>query len=195
MDVKSLVKLLGALGFVTYNVTLVLVYYYVVLPIVIPIIIKNVESTLASEGIAVSQSEISSIAGMIRTDIMVLLPIAIFIGWLIISAVLLGLLRAFKLKIGFTDTWLTVGNYFYIITVYQVIITLPPLLTYIINSVITHVSPLTQPPILAINVVTMVISSLLLAYILNKVYQLSFVRAFVASLIALLIWLAIPYHS
>ena len=189
MDTKALLKFTGLLGFIIMIIATSVYMVYIVIPAAMPLIIHSIEARLSSEGISLSQSEISAIMSITEIITPIALAIASFIGWLISSAVLWALLKAFRINNKFTETWLLTGNAFYLNVVQTAIIAAaPPLLSYVITTVAEHRSILTQPPLLAIGLASTILSAVLLAYIFSRAYGVGMTRALVPTLIALLIF-------
>ena len=186
-----MLRVSGFVGFIILAVTTYFLTTYFVLPRVMPIVIHEVESSLESEGISVTPSMLSSIESTMSFAIIVGSTVGLFVGWLIMSAVMMGLLRVFRVGAGFLDMWLISGNYFYIGVIFSAITALTPLLNYEVNAMAAHKSVLLMPPLLGLNIAQAIIGSLLLAYLFSRVYNAGFVRTFVPILISLLIFIAI----
>jgi len=191
MDVRIVLRVSGFVGFIILAVTTYFLTTYFVLPRVMPIVIHEVESSLESEGISVTPSMLSSIESTMSFAIIVGSTVGLFVGWLIMSAVMMGLLRVFRVGAGFLDMWLISGNYFYIGVIFSAITALTPLLNYEVNAMAAHKSVLLMPPLLGLNIASAIIGSLLLAYLFSRVYNAGFVKTFVPILISLLIFIVI----
>ena len=194
MNIRSLLRLTGVIGFVAAVITNYIFMAYIIMPATIPILTHQLETQLSSEGISVDQSTISSIVSLTTTFMLIGVIVGPFIGWLIESAVLWALLRAFKVSASFTDTWLLSGNYQYLAIIQTAIIAATPLLSYMVNSIVgaavAHKSIMSDPVILTIGLAFVILGSLLLAYIFARVYGTSMKRTLVPTLIALIIfWL------
>jgi|GEM_PF-1278558 hypothetical protein len=191
MDVRIVLRVSGFVGFIILAVTTYFLTTYFVLPRVMPIVIHEVESSLESEGISVTPSMLSSIESTMSFAIIVGSTVGLFVSWLIMSAVMMGLLRVFRVGAGFLDMWLISGNYFYIGVIFSAITALTPLLNYEVNAMAAHKSVLLMPPLLGLNIASAIIGSLLLAYLFSRVYNAGFVKTFVPILISLLIFIVI----
>jgi hypothetical protein len=191
MDVRTVLRVSGFVGFIILAVTTYFLTTYFVLPRVMPIVIHEVESSLESEGISVTPSMLSSIESTMSFAIIVGSTVGLPVGWLIMSAVMMGLLRVFRVGAGFLDTWLISGNYFYIGVIFSAITALTPLLNYEVSAMAAHKSVLLMPPLLGLNIASAIIGSLLLAYLFSRVYNAGFVKTFVPILISLLIFIVI----
>jgi len=191
MDVRIVLRVSGFVGFIILAVTTYFLTTYFVLPRVMPIVIHEVESSLESEGISVTPSMLSSIESTMSFAIIVGSTVGLFVSWLIMSAVMMGLLRVFRVGAGFLNMWLISGNYFYIGVIFSAITALTPLLNYEVNAMAAHKSVLLMPPLLGLNIASAIIGSLLLAYLFSRVYNAGFVKTFVPILISLLIFIVI----
>jgi hypothetical protein len=191
MDVRIVLRVSGFVGFIILAVTTYFLTTYFVLPRVMPIVIHEVESSLESEGISVTPSMLSSIELTMSFAIIVGSTVGLFVSWLIMSAVMMGLLRVFRVGAGFLNMWLISGNYFYIGVIFSAITALTPLLNYEVNAMAAHKSVLLMPPLLGLNIASAIIGSLLLAYLFSRVYNAGFVKTFVPILISLLIFIVI----
>jgi len=181
----------GFVGFIILAVTTYFLITYFVLPRVMPIVIHEVESSLEGEGVTVTPSMLSSIESTMSFAIIVGSTVGLLVGWLIMSAVMMGLLRVFRVGARFLDTWLISGNYFYIGVIFSAITALTPLLNYEVSAMAAHKSVLLMPPLLGLNIASAIIGSLLLAYLFSRVYNAGFVRTFAPILISLLIFIVI----
>lgn len=184
MDTRAFLKLTGLLGFIVMIIAGSIYVVYVVIPAAAPLI----KAKLSSEGISISQGEISTIMSIMDTIIPIVLAIASFIAWLISSAVLWALLKAFKINNRFMETWLLTGNAFYLSVVQTAVTAATPLLKYAITIVVEHK---TQPPLLAIGLAFALLSAVLLAYIFSRAYGVGMARTLAPTLVASLIFWAI----
>lgn len=184
MDTRAFLKLTGLLGFIVMIIAGSIYVVYVVIPAAAPLI----KAKLSSEGISISQGEISTIMSIMDTIIPIVLAIASFIAWLISSAVLWALLKAFRINNRFTETWLLTGNAFYLSVVQTAVTAATPLLKYAITTVIEHRSVLTQPPLLAIGLAFALLNAVLLAYIFSRAYGVGMARTLAPTLVAFLIF-------
>ncbi len=191
VDVRTVLRVGGFVGFIILAVTTYFLTTYFVLPRVMPIVIHEVESSLESEGISVTPSMLSSIESTMSFSIIVGSTVGLLVGWLIMSAVMMGLLRVFRVGARFLDMWLISGNYFYIGVIFSAITALTPLLNYEVSALAAHKSVLLMPPLLGLNIAQAIIGSLLLAYLFSRVYNAGFVKTFVPILISLLIFIVI----
>jgi hypothetical protein len=191
MDVRIVLRVSGFVGFIILAVTTYFLTTYFVLPRVMPIVIHEVESSLEGEGVTVTPSMLSSIESTMSFAIIVGSTVGLLVGWLIMSAVMMGLLRVFRVGARFLDTWLISGNYFYIGVIFSAITALTPLLNYEVSAMAAHKSVLLMPPLLGLNIASAIIGSLLLAYLFSRVYNAGFVKTFVPILISLLIFIVI----
>lgn len=191
MNAKSLLRITGIAGFIISIVTTYIYITYILVPTITPILIHQIESQLSSEGVSVNQGEISGVVSFITMVMPITTITGLVISWLIEAAVLMALLRAFRIKSGFIDTWLLSGNYFYLNVVQTAIIIATPILNYVISATAVHKIAISEPPLLAIGLVFTVIGSLFLAYIFAKVYGTSMTRALIPTLIALIIFWAV----
>ncbi|WP_243674676.1 hypothetical protein [Vulcanisaeta distributa] len=164
------------MGFMMAAVATYLYMAYILVPTITPILTQQIESQLSSEGVAVNQSDISGFTSLMATIMPVTTIVGMVIGWLIEAAILMALLRAFKINTGFTDTWLLSGNYFYVSVVQTAIVVTTPIFEYSINAVITHGSVLSEPAILAVGLAFTIIGSLFLAYIFARIYGTSITK-------------------
>jgi len=184
MDVRAVLRVSGFVGFIILAVTTYFLTTYFVLPRVMPIVIE-------SEGISVTPSMLSSIKSFMSFAIIVGSTVGLLVGWLIMSAVMMGLLRVFRVGARFLDTLLISGNYFYIDVIFSAITALTPLLNYEVSAIAAYKSVLLMPPLLGLNIAQAIIGSLLLAYLFSRVYNAGFVKTFVPILISLLIFIVI----
>ena len=191
MDTRSLLRITGIVGFIVAAVTVYVYVAYILVPVITPILAHQIETQLSNEGISISQGEISGAVSFIITIMPITTVVGLFIGWLIESAVLWALLRAFRVNSGFTDTWLLSGNYLYLNVIQTAIIVETPLFNYAVNAVITHRTIPGEPVSIAIGLAFAVLGSLLLAYIFARVYGTDMRRALIPTLIALIIFWAI----
>ncbi|MGC8543282.1 MAG: hypothetical protein ACP5NQ_05030 [Vulcanisaeta sp.] len=191
MEIKSLVKVTGILGFIIAAAATYMYMTYILLPEAMPIIIHQVETQLSSEGIPITQSDISGFKSFLTTMMLASTLVGMFIGWLIEAAILMALLRAFKVRAGFTDTWLISGNYFYVNIVQTAIVAATPLLNYSINAIATHRGIMEEPLLLIMGLAFAVVGSLFLAYIFARIYGTGITKALIPTLIALVILWAI----
>ncbi|WP_048056929.1 hypothetical protein [Vulcanisaeta moutnovskia] len=191
MNAKSLLRITGIAGFILAAIATYIYIVYILIPVITPIIIHQVESQLSGEGVSISQSEISGMVSLLTTVMPITSLVGMVIGWLIEAAVLMALLRAFRIRSGFTDTWLLSGNYFCISTIQTAITVTTPLFNYSITAVTIHRGLTSEPLLLAINLTFTVIGSLYLAYIFARTYGTSITKALIPTLIALIIFWAI----
>ena len=191
MNVKTALRVSGFVGFIILAVTTYFLTTYFILPKVMPIVIHEVENNLENEGVTVTPSMLSSIESTMSFAFIVGSTVGLLVGWLIMSAVMMGLLRVFRVGARFLDTWLISGNYFYIGVIFSAITALTPLLNYEVSAIATHENILLMLPLLGLDMAQAIIGSLLLAYLFLRVYNAGFVRTFVPILISLLIFIVI----
>ena len=191
MDTKGILRITGIVGFIVAAVTAYVYIAYILVPVITPILTHQIETQLSNEGISISQSEVSGAVSFITAIMPITTVIGLLIGWLIESAVLWALLRAFRINAGFADTWLLSGNYLYLNVIQTAVIVETPLFNYAVNAVITHRTIPSEPVSMAIGLAFAVLGSLLLAYIFARVYGTNMRRALIPTLIALIIFWAI----
>ncbi|WP_243671526.1 hypothetical protein [Vulcanisaeta sp. JCM 16161] len=184
MNVKSLLRITGIIGFIMAAITTYIYIAHILLPAITPILIHQIESRLSGEGVAISQGDISGFISFMGIVMPITTLVGMVIGWLIEAAVLMALLRAFKINAGFTDTWLLSGNYFYVSVVQTAVVITTPLFEYSINAVAARRGILGEPILLAVGLVFTVVGSLLLAYIFARAYGTSITKALIPTLIA-----------
>lgn len=187
MNTRSLLKLTGIAGFIINAVATYIYIAHILVPTITPILMQQIKSQLSNEGISINQGEISSIIPLLTTVMPITTLVGMTIGWLIEAAILMALLRTFRIKAGFADTWLLSGNYFYVNTVQTAIIVTTPLLNYSINTVTMHREILGEPILLTVSLAFTVLGSLLLAYILARTHETSTTKVLIPTLIALII--------
>lgn len=190
MDTKGLLRVVGVIGFIMAAVSMYVYMAYILVPVITPLLTHEIEAQLSSEGVPISQGLISTTVSLMTTVMIVAAVVGLFIGWLIESAVLWALMRAFGVGAGFMDTWLLSGNYLYLNVVQIVTVVTTPLFNYVINAIITHRGVLGDPAYAAVSLLFTVMGSLLLAYIFSRVYGISMGRALIPALIALVIFWA-----
>ncbi len=185
MNIKSLLRITGGIiGFIIAVIATYLYVTYILIPAITPILIHQIEAQLSSEGVTISQGDISGFISFMKAIMPITTLVGLVIGWLIEATVLMALLRAFRINAGFMDTWLLSGNYFYVSVVQTAITATTPLLEYSVNAVATHHSILSEPMVLAVSLAFVVVGSLLLAYIFARVYGTGITKALIPTLIA-----------
>lgn len=158
MDTKALLRITGIIGFIMAVITTYLYVTYILIPAITPILIHQIETQLGSEGVSISQGDISGFISFMKVIMPITTLVGLVIGWLIEAAILMALLRAFRINAGFMDTWLLSGNYFYVSVVQMAVTVATPLLEYSINAVAMHHSVLSEPVILAVGLAFVVMA-------------------------------------
>lgn len=191
MNVRRFVKVTGIVGFIISVVDTYALLRFFVLPIILPVLMRETLARLRVAGVPISQAELSSIVSITSFTLIIVSILTLLISWLIQSALLMGLFRAVKVKVSFTDSWLISGNYFYVGVVTSAVIALTPMLNYEVNTILAHEAPLMIPQFLALNIASVIAGSALLTYVFSRVYNVGFIRAFVPVLVSLTVFTVI----
>jgi hypothetical protein len=106
------------------------------------------------------------------------------IMWFVTTSLIYGLFRMFKIRPRFKDALLIIGNYYYIETISTAILVFYYLTSSFTSPAIFLATPLVT---LIFPAVSIVIGSVLLAYLFTKIYNTTFTRAFIVALISLIL--------
>jgi len=176
------IRIAGIMGGLINTVAAALFSYYVLLPILLPIITKQIEAS------GVPRDYVDMAVSMAGTGIVVAAILFPVIGWFIISAVLYALLRLFRVRLRFWDSFFTVGNALYVNAISYAIVAAPPILDLMRQSILAGSR---EPLILLIDLAFTLASSIYASYLVARFGNLGITRVLVPSVIAFMIFYAL----
>jgi hypothetical protein len=172
------VRILGVLGVALFAGSTAIFEYYVVMPMVLPVIVHQVEASGAPPSAVDAVRSFTALFAVISS------VVGIVIELFIVSAVLYAIMRVFKVRLSFWDSLYACGNSFYINAVSYIPLATTPLLQLEIQSIISRVL---DPALLLFNIAFALVSSIYVAYLVARFGEASFTRALVPSVTAFMV--------